>query len=120
MFFDNPLLKNWNTPYKIAPFDEIKDDHFSEALEKALAEELREIQAISDNPNPATFTNTILAILKSGKLLNRVLSVFYTLVSADANEQREKLMMEFSPKLAVHSSTITSNLPCLIYSSICS
>ena len=109
MFFDNPLLKKWNTPYKIAPFDEIKDDHFSEALEKALAEELREIQAISDNPNPATFTNTILAILKSGKLLNRVLSVFYTLVSADANEQREKLMMEFSPKLAVHSSTITSN-----------
>ena len=109
MFFDNPLLKNWNTPYKIAPFDEIKDDHFSEALEKALAEELREIQAISDNPNPATFTNTILAILKSGKLLNRVLSVFYTLVSADANEQREKLMMEFSPKLAVHSSIITSN-----------
>ena len=109
MFFENPLLKNWKTPYKIAPFDEIKDDHFSEALEKALAEELREIQAISDNPNPATFTNTILAILKSGKLLNRVLSVFYTLVSADANEQREKLMMEFSPKLAVHSSTITSN-----------
>ena len=42
-------------------------------------------------------------------MLNRVLSVFYTLVSADANEQREKLMMEFSPKLAVHSSTITSN-----------
>ena len=109
MLVENPLLKNWNTPYKIAPFDEIKDDHFTEALEKALAEELREIQAISDNPNPATFTNTILAILKSGKLLNRVLSVFYTLVSADANEQREKLMMEFAPKLAVHSSIITSN-----------
>ena len=109
MLVENPLLKNWNTPYKIAPFDEIKDDHFTEALEKALAEELREIQAISDNPNPATFTNTILAILKSGKLLNRVLSVFYTLVSADANDQREKLMMEFAPKLAVHSSIITSN-----------
>ena len=105
----NPLLTSWNTPYKIAPFDEIADHHFSGALDKALEDELLEIQGICDNPDPPTFDNTIHALLKSGKLLDRVLSTFYTLVGADSNNQREKLMMEFSPKLASHASKITSN-----------
>jgi len=105
----NPLLTDWNAPYKIAPFDKILDDHFSEALEKAIEDELQEIQEICENPDSPTFENTIHALLNSGKLLERVLSVFYTLVSADSNNQREKLMMEFSPKLASHSSKITSN-----------
>ena len=105
----NPLLTSWNTPYKIAPFDEIADHHFSGALDKALEDELSEIQGICNNPDPPTFDNTIHALLKSGKLLDRVLSTFYTLVGADSNNQREKLMMEFSPKLASHASKITSN-----------
>ena len=109
MVNQNPLLTSWNTPYKIAPFDEIADHHFSGALDKALEDELSEIQGICDNPNPPTFDNTIHALLKSGKLLDRVLSTFYTMVSADSNNQREKLMMEFSPKLASHTSKITSN-----------
>jgi len=105
----NSLLTSWNTPYKIAPFDEVADHHFSGALDKALEDELSEIQGICDNPDPPTFDNTIHALLKSGKLLDRVLSTFYTLVGADSNNQREKLMMEFSPKLASHASKITSN-----------
>ena len=109
MINENPLLKNWNTPYKLAPFDKVLDHHFSDALEKAIEDELSEIQDICDNPDPPTFDNTIHAILKSGKLLDRVLSTFYTLVSANSNDQREKLMMEFSPKLASHASKITSN-----------
>ena len=102
----NPLLTSWNTPYKIAPFDEILDDHFSEAVERAMEYELQEIQEISENSDPPTFENTIHALLKSGNLLERVLSVFYTLVSADSNTQREKLMTEFSPKLSSHLSLI--------------
>ena len=109
MVNENPLLNNWNTPYKLAPFDKISDDHFYEAVEKAIQAELGEIEEICDNPDPPTFENTIHAILRSGKLLDRVLSVFYTLVSADSNNQREKLMMEFSPMLASHESKITSN-----------
>ena len=105
----NPLLAKWNAPYKLAPFDKILDGHFSEAVEKAIDDELQEIQEICENPDPPTFENTIHALLNSGKLLERVLSVFYNLVSADSNSQREKLMMNFSPKLALHSSTITSN-----------
>ena len=109
MVNENPLLTDWNTPYKIAPFDKILDCHFSEALEIAMEYELQEIQEISENSDPPTFENTIHALLKSGKLLERVLSVFYTLVSADSNSQRENLMTEFSPKLSSHSSKITSN-----------
>ena len=109
MVNENPLLNNWNTPYKLAPFDRISDDHFYEAVEKAIQAELGEIEEICDNPDPPTFENTIHAILRSGKLLDRVLSVFYTLISADSNNQREKLMMEFSPMLASHASNITSN-----------
>ena len=109
MINKNPLLNNWNTPYKLAPFDKILDSHFSEAIEKAIAEELQEIQDICENPDPPNFENTIHALLNSGKSLERVLSVFYTLVSAESNSQREKLMMAFSPKLASHSSKITSN-----------
>ena len=105
----NPLLANWSAPYKLAPFDKILDIHFSEAVEKAIDDELQEIQKICENPDPPTFENTIHALLKSGNLLERVLSVFYTLVSADSNTQREKLMTEFSPKLSSHSSKITSN-----------
>ena len=97
MVNNNPLLTNWNTPYKLAPFDKILDDHFSEPVEKAIEDERHEIQEISENPDPPTFENTIHALLTSGKLLERVLSVFYNLVSADSNNQREKLMMEFSP-----------------------
>ena len=105
----NPLLAKWNAPYKLAPFDKILDGHFSEAVEKAIDDELQEIQKICENPDPPTFENTIHALLNSGKLLQRVLSVFYNLVSADSNSQREKLMMKFSPRLALHSSRITSN-----------
>ena len=72
----NPLLTNWNTPYKLAPFDKILDVHFSEAVEKAIADELQEIQEICENPDPPTFENTIHTLLNSGKLLERVLSVF--------------------------------------------
>ena len=62
----NPLLISWKTPYKIAPFDKILDDHFSEAVERAIEDELQEIQEISENSDPPTFENTIHALLNSG------------------------------------------------------
>ena len=72
----NPLLAKWNAPYKLAPFDKILDGHFSEAVEKAIDDELQEIQEICENPDPPTFENTTHTLLNSGKLLERVLSVF--------------------------------------------
>ncbi|MBY6002553.1 M3 family metallopeptidase [Salipiger bermudensis] len=105
----NPLLADWDTPFRIAPFDRISDDDFAPAFEQALAEHLAEIEAIADNPEPASFDNTILAMEGAGDALDKVLSVFFSVAGADSNDARQGLQREFSPKLAAHSSAIYAN-----------
>ena len=74
----NPLLGNWETPHKIAPFDIINDEHFESALAIALSEALIEVDEIILNNDEPTFENTIEALLKKGRLLDQVVSTFYT------------------------------------------
>ena len=102
---NNPLLSNWTTEFSIAPFKDIKDSHFKEAFEFAVSEQEKEIETVSKNPAKPTFENTIKEVFRAGKLLDQVLTVFYTLASADTNKVRESLQREFAPKLAkLHSS----------------
>ena len=105
----NPLLQDWTTPFGLAPFDQITDDHFAPAFDEALDAARADIAAIADNPEPATFANTIAAQQTVGAKLDQVLSVFYSVAGADSNESREALMREFSPKLAAYGSEIFSN-----------
>lgn len=105
----NPLLESWDTAHEIAPFDRIEDAHFAPGFETALAEARAEIAAIADNPEPATFANTIEALEQAGGALDKVLSVFFTVAGADSNATRQALQREFSPKLAAYSSEIYSN-----------
>ncbi|MFC6686799.1 M3 family metallopeptidase [Jhaorihella thermophila] len=105
----NPLLADWDTPFGIAPFDRIQDDHFAPALEAALAEHRREIETIAANPEPASFANTIEALEAAGRTLDRVLGVFFTVAGADSTPEREALQREFSPRLAAHFSDISAN-----------
>ncbi|WP_339854879.1 M3 family metallopeptidase [Roseovarius nubinhibens] len=105
----NPLLESWDTAHQIAPFDRIEDAHFAPGFETALAEARAEIAAIADNPEPATFANTIEALEQVGGALDKVLSVFFTVAGADSNAARQALQREFSPKLAAYSSEIYSN-----------
>lgn len=105
----NPLLSDWNTAYELAPFDAISDEDFAPALDVALASHAAEIDAIAANPAPATFANTIEAMEATGVTLDKVLSVFFTVAGADSNPVREALQRDFSPKLAAHSSAISSN-----------
>lgn len=102
----NPLLGAWDTPFAIAPFDQIKDTDFAPALEAALELARAEITAISQTPEPATFANTIEALEASGQALDRVLSVFFTVAGADSNPARQALQRDFSPKLADFSSWV--------------
>ena len=74
----NPLLSNWTTAFEIAPFAEINDSDFLPAFETALAEDLAEVEAIAENPELASFANTIEALLGTGKKLDRVAGAFYT------------------------------------------
>ena len=105
----NPLLSDWNTPYDIAPFDKISDVDFSSALDDALAADMAETRAIAEQKEAPTFANTIHALQATGRDLDKVLSVFYTVSGADSNPIREELMREFSPKLSAHHSEIIAN-----------
>lgn len=105
----NPLLQDWETPFEMAPFDAISDDDFSPALEEALTAHKAEIDAIASNHAAPTFENTIEALEAAGKLLDKVLSVFFSVAGADSNPKREELQRAFSPKLAAHFAEISSN-----------
>ena len=105
----NPLLAEWATPFALAPFDEITDVDFAPAFEAALAEARAEVAAIADNPAPPTFANTVEALEFSGKALNRVLSVFFTVAGADSSPERQALQRAFAPKLAAWSSELYGN-----------
>ncbi len=105
----NPLLQNWDTPFGLPPFDQIKDVHFGPALETALDEARAAIIEIAENPEPPTFANTIEAMELSDKMLNQAANVFYNLAGADANETREALQRDMAPKLSAFSSEITNN-----------
>lgn len=103
------LLSDWTTPFEIAPFDAIRDEDFAPAFETALAAHKDEIVKISENPDAPSFANTVEALEAAGEALDKVLSVFYTVAGADSNPAREAFQREFSPKLAAHSSEISSN-----------
>ncbi|QFT91641.1 Peptidyl-dipeptidase dcp [Roseovarius sp. THAF9] len=105
----NPLLSEWKTPFEMAPFDAVSDEDFAPAFEAALEEARGEIAAIADNTEPPTFANTVEALEVAGDKLDKVLSVFFTVVGADSNDRRQELQREFSPKLAAYSSEIYGN-----------
>ena len=105
----NPLLADWTTPFEIAPFADISDTDFAPGFATALSEAEAEIDAIAHAPEPPTFANTIEALEASGKALDKVLSVFFTLAGADSNPKRLELQRDFSPKLAAYSSSIYGN-----------
>jgi peptidyl-dipeptidase Dcp len=105
----NPLLSNWTTPFGIAPFDAIRDEDFSPALDAALTEARAAVAEIADNPEAPTFANTVEALELADDKLGRVLSTFYTLAGADTNEARNALQREFSPKLAAYGSEVSMN-----------
>jgi peptidyl-dipeptidase Dcp len=105
----NPLLAEWDRPFGLAPFDAIADADFAPAFEAALAEARADVAAIADNPAPPDFSNTVEALEFSGRALDRVLSVFFTVAGADSNPARQALQRDFAPKLAAWSSELYGN-----------
>ncbi len=98
----NPLLADWNTPFEIAPFDEITDDDFAPAFDIALERPRAEIDAIADNADAPSFRQHDRGAGGCRQALDKVLAVFFTVAGADSNPAREKLQRDFSPKLAAH------------------
>lgn len=106
---DNPFYKESPLFMSYPAFDQINSDHFAPAFEKGMADDLASINAIAENSEPATFTNTVVAMEKSGLLLNRVARVFFALASADTNDTIEALRSDLAPKLSAHNDEILLN-----------
>ena len=106
---DNPLLQPWLTPFETPPFDQIKPEHFIPAFEQAFADHVAEIEAIAADPAAPDFDNTITALERSGRLLNRVAAVFYDLVSAHSSPALLEIDSEVSLRMARHWNPILMN-----------
>ncbi|MEG2940281.1 MAG: M3 family metallopeptidase [Thermomonas sp.] len=90
-------------------FDGIKDSDFAPAFDAGMAEQLREMNAIASNPEAPTFQNTIVAMEKSGQVLDRATNVFFNLIGTDKNDAREKLESDYAPKFSAHRDAIALN-----------
>ena len=105
----NPFFAESPLPLHYPQFDKIKDSDFAPAFDAGMAEQLKEIDAIANNPEAPSFDNTILAMEKSGQQLNRAQTVFFSLVGADTNDARNKLRADYAAKFAAHSDAIALN-----------
>src|SRR5947207_9871496 len=106
---DNPLLSESSLPYHIPPFDKIKDEHFVPAIEAGMRDQLKEIEPIANSSEKATFDNTIVALERTGQLLDRAQRTFSNLNACDTNPTRQKIDKEMAPELAAHRDEIFLN-----------
>jgi peptidyl-dipeptidase Dcp len=106
----NALLQEWTGPYGgVPPFDRIAVADFKPALEAAMAEELAEVDRIANDPAPPTFENTIAALERTGRKLDRVTTVYGVWSSTMSTSDFQPIEREMAPKLAAHSDRITQN-----------
>ncbi len=104
----NPLLEEWNES-GVPPFDEIQPEHFRPAFERAFADHNAEIEAIAARSDAPDFDNTVAAIERGGRRLDRLCSVFYALTGAHTNEALLELEREIAPRIATHYNSLLQN-----------
>jgi len=105
----NPFYSPSTLPFQAPPFDKIKDEDYQPAIEAGMAEQLTEIQAIADNPAAPTFENTLVAMEKTGLLLQRAMAAFGAVSGANTDPVLEKVRTDEAPKLAAHDDAIYLN-----------
>ncbi|MDB3992416.1 M3 family metallopeptidase [Gammaproteobacteria bacterium] len=103
---ENPFFVESRLPMNYPRFDLIRDEHYWPAFERGMKEQLEEIAAITSQAAPPTFENTIIALELSGRLYNRVASVFFAQASAHTNDKIQKLQQDLSLELASHEDAI--------------
>lgn len=105
----NPFFAESALPLHYPAFDRIADSDFAPAFDAGMAQELEEVEAIANNPAAATFDNTILAMERSGALLDRAMTVFSALAGADTNDARKALQTQYATRFAAHRDAIALN-----------
>ncbi|MFC4930709.1 M3 family metallopeptidase [Massilia sp. GCM10023247] len=105
----NPFAKPSTLPFNYPAWNQIKNEHFAPAFMEGMRQEAAEVAAIANNKAAPTFDNTIVAMERSGQLLNRVQAAFGTLAGSYTNDTLQALQKELSPKLAAHNDAIRLN-----------
>jgi len=100
---------SFNGAFESAQFKNLKNEDFLEAFKTAINAAKQEIDAITKNPDPATFSNTIEAIDYAGEKLDRISSMFFNLNSAETNDTLQKIAQEVSPLLSEFGNDVTLN-----------
>lgn len=105
----NPFFKEFDTVHNTPPFSAIKNAHFEEAIDSGIVLAQQEIDAIVNQRSRPTFENTIVALENVGGDLNRVLNVFYPLLSAHSDDELMEISLRASAKLSEYSTNISLN-----------
>jgi peptidyl-dipeptidase Dcp len=105
----NPFFETYKTPHQTIPFNEIKNEHYFPAFQEAMKQHSAEVDAIINNPQAPTFENTIVALEKSGALLNKVSSPFYNMLGSETNDDLQAIAEKVSPLTTEHANSIRLN-----------
>src|SRR5579884_3329322 len=96
------LLSDWTGPHGLPDFSAATPDRFRPAFDQALAAHRAEIDRIAGDPAAPTFANTVEALERSGRALDRVSNIFFVLAGADTSDDLEAVERDISPLLARH------------------
>ncbi len=107
----NPFAAPSDLPFEFPPFDAIRPEHYRPAFEAGVAEHRAEIAAIGGSEVPATFENTVEALERSGRLLERTMRVFYEMANSMATAQLQELEAELMPAWSAHRDAILLDAP---------
>ena len=102
----NPLLQDWDTPYGLPPFEQLRPEHFAPALGEAMQRNRSELDAIAAQAAPPSFDNTIAAFDRCARLLARIESVFYNLTASHTSPELQAAQRELAAPLAAHYSAV--------------
>ncbi|HEY1649996.1 MAG TPA: peptidyl-dipeptidase Dcp [Terracidiphilus sp.] len=105
----NPFYAPSSLPFQAPPFDKIKDSDYQPAIDAGMAQQIQEVEAIADNSAPPNFDNTLVALEKSGQLLNRVMEVFNCVTAANTDDDLQKVQEYEAPRLAANQDAIYLN-----------
>ncbi|MEV0378552.1 M3 family metallopeptidase [Nonomuraea sp. NPDC050643] len=103
---ENPFFAPSDLPYELPPFADIREEHYLPAFERGMAVQLAEVEAIANSTEPPTFDNTIAGLERSGRILDRTATVFFSIASSNSSDGIMEIEKEVSPQLTRHSDAI--------------
>ncbi|MFI7418991.1 M3 family metallopeptidase [Nonomuraea sp. NPDC049684] len=106
---ENPFFAPSSLPYQLPPFADVREEHYLPAFERGMAEHLAEVDAIANSTEPPTFDNTIAALERSGRILDRTATVFFSMAASNSSDGIMEIEKEISPKLTAHNDAIRLN-----------